>query len=65
MTAPNSRPPRKEQLEIKTKCEICYTCAAKLYLERGPLMWMMPLHINQNNDDESAYDDDNDDDDDD
>ena len=25
-------------------------CAASKFLERGPLMWMVPLHVNQKSD---------------
>ena len=40
---------RKEHLEIR--CEICYACR-----EGGPLMWMMPLHLQVYQ--KSDYDDD-------
>ena len=44
-------PQKKEHLEIRY--EICYA-SSKPLPGRGPLMWMMPLHINQKSD----YDDD-------
>ena len=53
----DSWPSRKEHLEIRR--EICYIRAASQLpgsgptnvddaLQGGPLMWMMPLHANQN-----------------
>ena len=42
----DSWPSRKEHLEIR--CEISLYVQLASYLERGPLMWMMPLHLHVN-----------------
>ena len=52
------RTPSPEKSKKRSGARSAMSAPSLSYLERGPLMWMMPLHVNQKPDDDDEEEED-------